>query len=378
MMAMMAPATPSVATSSTQSKSEDGPIPPEVAALLGSAMPPNPHQVFQEDLETYKAKYNPNAPCGVSDLALQDESIRSVYVGLPPLPGDKWVMATYDPSPESADEGSVGGHMKFSYWGKLSDNIHPVTMYNSMTFVESGIYINPTRISPARCSTKLVGTAAFPRRITIDDKVAISIMVGMCMQSYITKEVAGNGTPPRFRRYISLMPHNQDWERWQSFHCVVFEEDVLYTPMSSKAIHLGSVLSPYHKTATAPTPLGTPFDDDMFSPVKSSKAGSSPNKPPRAEYKFSNSPNSVRYSLNFDVDVPAFDARNVQFDFDKDLPSMASVLKPWKGEIPKGSYVVAGYTAATYMGQVAVRNKASLPSIGCNLVWVIVCGTPKS
>ncbi|KAJ7279944.1 hypothetical protein C8J57DRAFT_1301154 [Mycena rebaudengoi] len=315
-MAMMAPATPSVATSSPKTD----PIPPEVAALLSSAMPP---------------KSTPWSSRKISRRTRQNN-------------GDKWVLATYDPSPESADEGSVGGHMKFSYWGKLSDNIHPVTMYNSMTFVESGIYINPTRISPARCSTKLV---------------AISIMVGMCMQSYITKEVAG--------RYIN-------WERWQSFHCVVFEEDVLYTPMSSKAIHLGSVLSPYHKTATAPTPLGTPFDDDMFSPVKSSKAGSSPNKPPRAEYKFSNSPNSVRYSLNFDVDVPAFDARNVQFDFDKDLPSMASVLKPWKGEIPKGSYVVAGYTAATYMGQVAVRNKASLPSIGCNLVWVIVCGTPKS
>ncbi|KAJ7235854.1 hypothetical protein C8J57DRAFT_140235 [Mycena rebaudengoi] len=203
-------------------------------------------------------------------------------------------------------------------------------------------------------------------------------MVGMCTQSYITKEVAGNGHPPRFRRYISLMPHNQDWERWQSFHCLVFGEDVLYTPMSRKAIHLGSVLSPAHKTASAPTPLGTPFDEDMFSsPIKSSKAGLSPYKPPKPEYKFSNSPNSVRYSLNFDVDVPAFDARSVEFDFNKNLSSMASVLKPWKGEIPKGSYVVAGYTAATYMGQVAVRNKASLPSIGCNLVWVIVCGTRK-
>jgi hypothetical protein len=77
----------------------------------------------------------------------------------------------------------------------------------------------------------------------INGHVAISIMVGMCTESNITEAVS-NGNSPRLKRSMSIMMHNQEWERWQSFHCLVFGEDVMYSVITDNAIQLGSMLSP--------------------------------------------------------------------------------------------------------------------------------------
>jgi hypothetical protein len=61
--------------------------------------------------------------------------------------------------------------------------------------------------------------------------------------SYITEAVAGNGKDPRLKRYMTILQHNQEWERWQSFNCLVFGHELLYAYLDSKAIQLGSILS---------------------------------------------------------------------------------------------------------------------------------------
>lgn len=75
--------------------------------------------------------------------------------------------------------------------------------------------------------------------------------------------------------------------------------------------------------------------------------------------------------------MPTFDARGVAFDFNNDIDKLAEILPPFDGEIPTGSFVVAGYTASTFLGQVAAQDKKQLMCVGCNLVWAIVCGTPN-
>ncbi|KAJ7462387.1 hypothetical protein B0H11DRAFT_1718136, partial [Mycena galericulata] len=72
--------------------------------------------------------------------------------------------------------------------------------------------------------------------------------------------------------------------------------------------------------------------------------------------------------------VPVYDATSKNFDFLKDLPTMKSVLPVWSGEVPIGSFVVVGYTAVTYSGKAG--DHGYQVHVGCNLLWVVVCGTP--
>ncbi|KAJ7271548.1 hypothetical protein C8J57DRAFT_1507448 [Mycena rebaudengoi] len=334
-----------------------------------------PDQVFLQDLETYKINFNADAKCEVFDLELQDEVLRPLYIGLPPLPGDRWIVASYDPKDRCSPE--AGGRAIFSSWPKQCPNLNGTTVWNIMNFVQSGIYINPCRISPALCSTEKASAAISARRIAFENKTAISVMVGMCTLSYITEAVAGSGAEPRSKRYIHILQHNQEWERWQSFHCLVFGYDLLYSHIDNNAIQLGSILSPMTKVVKASS---SDFRDvvnaDMLG-ARSSKLASPSKPPPKSSYTYKFTPsNGPRYTLAHDEDIPAFDARGIAVDFNNDIGNLANVLPPFKGEIPTGSFVVAGYTASTYLGSVAAREKQHLMNLGCNLVWVVVCGTP--
>ncbi|KAJ7705910.1 hypothetical protein B0H16DRAFT_1746990 [Mycena metata] len=74
--------------------------------------------VFLEDIESYKAYFDPDAPCGVFDIELQDVSLRPHYIGLPPLPKNKRVIPAYDRLRNSLDDidWTTGGRVKFSSW----------------------------------------------------------------------------------------------------------------------------------------------------------------------------------------------------------------------------------------------------------------------
>lgn len=73
------------------------------------------------------------------------------------------------------------------------------------------------------------------------------------------------------------------------------------------------------------------------------------------------------------LSVPVYDARRARsFDFQNDLRRLATVLPAWsQGEIPFGSFVVVGHTLSVY------RANAGNWTLGCNLLWVIVVGTPE-
>ncbi|KAF8176661.1 hypothetical protein K438DRAFT_1607154, partial [Mycena galopus ATCC 62051] len=68
--------------------------------------------------------------------------------------------------------------------------------------------------------------------------------------------------------------------------------------------------------------------------------------------------------------VPVYDARSVDFDFASELPLIAEKLPRWHSEVPRDSFVVVGYTATTF------TSKSKQVQLGCNLLWVILCGVP--
>lgn len=80
------------------------------------------------------------------------------------------------------------------------------------------------------------------------------------------------------------------------------------------------------------------------------------------------------FSILFEL-VPVYDARKVVVDFQADLDRLDQVLPRFSGEIPFSSFIVVGYTASSYQGTLSGSNER-VAQLGCNVLWVIVCGTP--
>lgn len=74
--------------------------------------------------------------------------------------------------------------------------------------------------------------------------------------------------------------------------------------------------------------------------------------------------------------VPVYDARKIVVDYDTDLTRLHELLPPFVGEVPFGSFIVVGYTCSVYNAAVNGTSERA-PHLGCNILWVIVCGTPK-
>ncbi|KAJ7832808.1 hypothetical protein B0H13DRAFT_1914816, partial [Mycena leptocephala] len=256
---------------------------------------------FLEDLEQYKAHYNPDHHCEVFDAELQDPLLRDTYIGLPPLPL-RHIEASYNPS-ENSDSDDKGGRIRFSVWPKCIEN----------------------------CS------ASLSLRLNIDTmagaKVAICVTSGMCMRSHVVTGVKTFGSPPREHKYINVVMHNQDWERWAAFMCLCFGQQLLYANITDLAIQFGTMMS---KTddANASSVIDGSIHPDLMSPIKSTTA--SPSKP-RYDHP-------VKYALAFQDTVPVYDARNRDFDFDDNLADINN-LPRWKGEVPIGSFVVNAWPA---------------------------------
>lgn len=80
-------------------------------------------------------------------------------------------------------------------------------------------------------------------RINVDNTVAICVSCGMCVESWVTRTAKTFGLTPREYKCISLVMHNQDWERWAAWMCLCFNEQQLYASMSNRAIQIRSIMS---------------------------------------------------------------------------------------------------------------------------------------
>ncbi|KAJ7474493.1 hypothetical protein B0H11DRAFT_2236178 [Mycena galericulata] len=322
-----------------------------------------------DDLESYKNKFDPSVPCGVADVTIQDEMLKPTYIGLPQLPGGRYVYASYVPGNAEND---VAQHVVFSRWG-LS-NINRLTMESAMLLTRDGIYINPSRISPALIVARPIVTGGRTLRINVESKIAVCVSPGMCMESWLVEPHTGSGASPRKRKFLSLLFHTQEWERWESFMCLSFGEDFLFASMTKDAVHMGSILADKEKKSRDDE-VGNRRIDNMLSPSTPSPKKRARGSGPPSSPAWQSNANRTKYALACDEEVPVYDATSRAFDFNTELPNLSTALPRWKGEIPKASFVVAGYTAVTYPGQTGNHGKQL--HVGCNLLWAVVCGTPQ-
>lgn len=86
--------------------------------------------------------------------------------------------------------------------------------------------------------------------------------------------------------------------------------------------------------------------------------------------KVSSSAIFTREILTHVCQVPVYDARNLDVDWNRDLPRL-EVLPRWFEEIPVGSFVVVGYTAGVFMAE-----KTRTWTISFNLQWAVIVGVP--
>ncbi|KAK7013160.1 hypothetical protein R3P38DRAFT_2404215, partial [Favolaschia claudopus] len=183
----------------------------------------------------------PPAVCEVSYDELQDDAIKHIYDNLPNLPGDRRILPSFDRNPHEGSEGTIGGHLSFGVWQDGLEEASGATIYNAMTFTQANdTFVNPIRCSPGlmRLKQAAFGTSPSTYRLSIGNHAAICVSAGMCMESYIMEPTQSGGNPPRLRKYISLLLHNQDWERWESFLCVCFGQYELYAQITAKAVNM--------------------------------------------------------------------------------------------------------------------------------------------
>ncbi|KAJ7122506.1 hypothetical protein C8R43DRAFT_1136141 [Mycena crocata] len=315
---------------------------------------------YLDDLESYKVNYKPGMPCEVWDEELQDPLLVEVYEDLPALP-KHFCRASYTADGEIVlEEGQKGGRVPFTRWPNKIRNITETTISSALTFRRKGCFFAPTRESPAEITIRPLRPGVTSKRLNLKEGVAICVTPGMCTNSHITSVQETNSDPVFRYKSIYIMLHDQDWERWESFMAFCFGFKYLYVNMTNLAIQVATSRLKAEEETNETDKLA-----DMRSPVR--QAGSSKKG---KKYPF-------KHSLNPDDKVPVYDATKRDFDFHTQIEDYATVLPEWTGgEIPVGSFIVVGYTASTYKGK-AGGHSVKQEHVGANLLWIIVCGTPK-
>ncbi|KAJ7662640.1 hypothetical protein DFH06DRAFT_1324999 [Mycena polygramma] len=335
--------------------------------------------VFLEDLETYKAHYNPEGPCGVTDVDLQDPILLETYNGLPPLPAGRQLVPVYDPSMIGVEysPSSVvkGGRVKFSIWAKHIKKMLASNSIGAVVFERAEPkFINPSRVSPIVLSRQVIPGSSATQRLHVDGRVAVCVSALFCTESKLVSPSRIGGKSERMRKWVSGIFHNQEWERFESLVCFVFGEQVLRAQLSSKkALSFQTMISPDNggTEQTNDSLFDRSAPADMFSPIVSTSSPASKSRATPSKYI----PSHAKTLLAYNDFVPVYDARKRVVDFNVDLDRLDKKLPLFPGEVPFGAFIVVGYTCSSYMGSISGSNER-VPHLGCNILWVVVCGVP--
>ncbi|KAJ7675879.1 hypothetical protein DFH06DRAFT_1318022 [Mycena polygramma] len=330
--------------------------------------------LYLSDLESYKIQYDGTLPCETNDPDLHDPILAATYVGLWALM-KRWVYTSFlhrgVPVPPP---GSKGGGVWFSVWGDCVSGLTQLTASSAMLLVQSGVFVNAVRVDPRKMMSAPTKENGPNRRLNVNGKVAIFVSAGLCTQSHIIDVIETTGPVVRCHKFIYMTFHNQDWERWMSFMCLCFGQPHLFANMYGPSIQFGTMLiarnsASSHVTSDPIENWGNPALTSHIPASKNSSAPSTPQTPNMGRPTYSV---SKKYALMPDDKIPAYNAVGINFD----LPNLDSKLAPWSGDIPKGSFIVVGYTATTFQGNAAGQS-GKQEHIGCNILWIVVCGVPK-
>ncbi|KAJ7683322.1 hypothetical protein B0H17DRAFT_1227827 [Mycena rosella] len=320
------------------------------------------------DTDPFSTK-DTNKNVEVSTFFLEDIEVYKAYFG------DRLIIPVYDPNRIAGviPPTIKGGRVKYSIWEKYIADMLIDNSMGTVLFKKSlPNFINPSRVSPVRLSSKPSIGSTTMQRLHVDDRIATCVSSLFCSESKLVSPTKIGGKSEHMRKWISGIFHNQEWERFESLMCLVFGQKLLCAQISTKhALSFQTMISPDSLSSTKDT--NNCFDNsapaDMFSPVVSTKA----TKTPVVPSNFSSS--RAKTLLAYNDKVPIYDARKVVVDFDADLMRLDDVLPPFIGEVPFSSFVVVGYTCSVYNAAVSGSSERA-PHLGCNILrmmWAQLC-----
>ncbi|KAH6908653.1 hypothetical protein BKA70DRAFT_1426554 [Coprinopsis sp. MPI-PUGE-AT-0042] len=253
------------------------------------------HGPTLEELETHRVRELP-VTCEVTNVQLQDPLLRKYYKNLPNLRSGVF---------ESWSDSEGPGMIMFSNWSAACPDIDYDVGLSALEFRSSGSFINPCRISPLEVGAWSVpGPRIRSHLHTLDGRPAVCVSPVMCDKSYLQ-------APPERglrQKWMSGIFHSQEWERFVGFMATVFGHERLSAQLARDAIqfttraHFGKVYEPRSSGGSM---------SQLFSKVKSPST--------KGKARAETSVTADSFALDFDSEVPIYDARDVKFDFNEDL-----------------------------------------------------------
>ncbi|KAF6752333.1 hypothetical protein DFP72DRAFT_1070646 [Ephemerocybe angulata] len=324
---------------------------PASQEATGSAQSPPAHPFVGDTSTTRRCTSLPALDETVNE-SIRDPILRLTYANLCNLR-----RGHLHPWTDAAGRGQI----EFSVWGKWIANLDASIAFDCVTFTEEGPIRNPARASPLDIAMRTVPGTNQRYNFYCATNPAVPLVAVSSGWLEHSQLVALSETGLR-QKYVAVIFHTQEWERTVGFIRSASGYPELWAQLSRDALQF-STRSQSTRSLTSPgntTSKGRAALSKLF------------RKAPQA----SQSANSVagdNFSLPNDATVPVYDARGAKsLDFHKVLPNLSSSLPCYTGgEIPQGSFVMVGYTMTVY------RANNGNWTLGCNLQWVVIIGTPE-
>ncbi|RXW16792.1 hypothetical protein EST38_g9065 [Candolleomyces aberdarensis] len=290
--------------------------------------------------------------CEVNDPLLHDPALASDYSSLPPLRHCELVPWADLPGP---------GQVQWSEWENQCQRMNNRLALGFMRFVSNGYFVNPSRASPVAIDIRELNSGSSNTRYHayVGQSPLVALSPVFLEHSQLT-EPSATGLHQRFLRGIF---HAQEWERAVAYLNMIFGCRRMHAQLARDALQFSTRGTFKSKTDNGSS--GSAFrktSSKMFTKNVSRSTVSSFHQ---------NKVSADTFSLPNDANIPVFDGRDASgFSVPSDLTRLSERLPVWHGEIPFGSLVVVAYTVASF------RSREGNWTLGCNIQWAIVLGTP--
>ncbi|KAJ7504084.1 hypothetical protein B0H11DRAFT_1905961 [Mycena galericulata] len=272
--------------------------------------------------------------CAVTDKALQDPLLFKICRKLPPL--RKGVFVTWS-------SGAGPGNFLFSQWREVCPDI-------DIRYIEKATGQSVVQ------RKHVVLTFMFSWAMCVDSKMATCISVGMAIHSALVEPSTVTTPSPKslWSKFLTVILHLQDFERFVGFVCMVFDVKTLHAQLHCDAVTFGT--RAFSKTSKPTT--SAKFSRGI--PSSATKTA--------ATTTFSSDD-----ALSWEDEVPIYDGRKTAFNFSDDVDDLDNILPRFENnesEIPNSSCVAVAYTVSHY-------SSSSKDSVYFNIRFVVVISTPN-
>jgi hypothetical protein len=246
-----------------------------------------------------------------------------------------------------------------------------------LTFVQSSIYVNMSRIKPQKLKVEA-------GRVKLTNGYShahvVGIMLGVVTECALISEAAvGPAMSPYVVHKISIVPFTQEMRRDTSVWGQLYNFDVISGPITEMGISFST-------RKKAETPISSPRKSGLFKSFAASSiapmasSSSSPSTSYPASKSFLEPSTFCAYCaaspLTFSIPVPIYDGREVgshkAFTFtDDDFNKLHTwrLYKDGRRDLDDRSVVAVGYTIGTYLS-----GKTQERSLSANVQFVVLLG----